>query len=177
MGGCARRGYSRRRTRCGRARAREDPAGEGPAGPFRDEPYSAGFSFGLGAGKGSGLKSSQPMGMVNTWSSATVICSVSILLTIAIPLISKLYSLGLDFTEKTVFLAPFSESSENIMRLPCTEFLKDTPLKNSAPIKYVSSWKIALSNFVMQLWREIVNTALLLNRAWVKFDSPINSEL
>ena len=63
------------------------------------------------------------------------------------------------------------------MRLPYTEFLKDTPLKNSAPIKYVSPWKIALSNFVMQLWREIVNTALLLNRAWVKFDSPINSEL
>lgn len=82
--------------------ARKGPTDEGPAGPFRGEYYSVGSS-GLGAGKGSGSKSSQPMGMVNTWSSATVICSVSILLTIAIPLISKLYSLGLDFTEKTVF--------------------------------------------------------------------------
>lgn len=33
-GGCARRGYSRRRTRCGRARLREGPADKGPAGPL-----------------------------------------------------------------------------------------------------------------------------------------------
>ena len=35
---------SLRRTCCGRARAREGPADEGPAGSFRGEPYLAGFS-------------------------------------------------------------------------------------------------------------------------------------
>ena len=78
---------SLRRTRCGRARAREGPADEGPAGPFRGELYSVGSS-GLGAGKGSGSKSSQPTGIVNTLPSATVISSVSILLGL-IPATSK----------------------------------------------------------------------------------------
>ena len=48
-----------------RARLREGPAGEGPAGPFRGEYYSVLSSSGLGAGKGLGSKSSQPSGMVN----------------------------------------------------------------------------------------------------------------
>ena len=52
----------------------------GSAGPFKDEPYSAGFSSGLGAGKGLGSKSSLPTGISNTLPSATVISSVSILL-------------------------------------------------------------------------------------------------
>lgn len=54
----------------------EGPTDEGPAGPFRGEYYSV-ESSGLGAGKGSGSKSSQPTGTVNTLPSATVICSIS----------------------------------------------------------------------------------------------------
>ena len=53
------------------------PRRRGAAGPFRGECYSVG-SFGLGAGKGSGSKSSQPTGIVKTLPSATVTCSVSI---------------------------------------------------------------------------------------------------
>ena len=49
----------------------------GPAGPFKGEYYLVG-SLGLGAGKGSGSKSSQPTGIVNTLPSATVTCSVVI---------------------------------------------------------------------------------------------------
>lgn len=62
----------------GRARVRKGPADEGPAGPYSGKPYSVGSS-GLGAGKGSGSKSSQPTGIVNTLPSATVIFSVLIL--------------------------------------------------------------------------------------------------
>ena len=57
----------------------QGPADEGPAGSLRGELYSVGFSSGLSAGKGSGSKSSQPTGMVNTLPSATVIFSVLIL--------------------------------------------------------------------------------------------------